>query len=367
MAHWLNRLAPGVGPLAVLASLAALDRWSYGPAPFAGVLTGMALLGGFLASAWWGRQRLAPLPQALQAALRSACEGALGVVLVFLLVAPLTVLLPQPWVVQLLRDDRATDLLTMLILGVGLVVAGRAMVAAIRQAARTATAERDAANTRAELAERDRELARAELQVLQAQVEPHFLWNTLANVEYLIRKDPPQAGAMMGHLITYLRSSVPDGRRATTTLGSEFASLRAYLGLMQFRMGERFQFELSLDPELVDEPFPPLVLQTMVENALKHGVEPKVGPVWVNVSAELAGDQLQLVVSDNGVGIGYGPSGNAGSGTGLKNIRERLAGIYEGRASLSVNSLPEGGVAATVHLDLRQPIKSTTLTQLQES
>ena len=350
MAHWLNRLAPGVGPLAVLASLAALDRWSHGPAPFAGVLTGMALLGGFLALAWWGRQRLAPLPQALQAALRSACEGALGVVLVFLLVAPLTVLLPQPWVVQLLRDDRATDLLTMLILGVGLVVAGRAMVAASRHAARTATAERDAANTRAELAERDRELARAELQVLQAQVEPHFLWNTLANVEYLIRKDPPQAGAMMGHLITYLRSSVPDGRRATATLGSEFASLRAYLGLMQFRMGERFHFELSLAPGLNDEPFPPLVLQTLVENAIKHGLEPLPGLARLEVRGTASAEQpdrLVLEVLDNGVGLQTHPR-TRGTGLGLRQIRDRLLALQGRHASLNVAAREAGGVCARI-------------------
>jgi len=363
MAHWLNRLAPGVGPLAVLASLAALDRWSHGPAPFAGILTGMALLGGFLALAWWARKRLAPLPQALQAALRSACEGALGVVLVFLLVAPLTVLLPQPWVVQLLRDDRATDLLTMLILGVGLVVAGRAMVAAIRQAARTATAERDAANTRAELAERDRELARAELQVLQAQVEPHFLWNTLANVEYLIRKDPPQAGAMMGHLITYLRSSVPDGRRATTTLGSEFASLRAYLGLMQFRMGERFQFELSLDPELVDEPFPPLVLQTLVENAIKHGLEPLPGPARLEVRGAASAskpDRLVLEVLDNGIGLQAQPL-TRGTGLGLRQIRDRLLALQGRHASLNVAAREPVGVCARIDWPRSPPTPSPTL------
>jgi len=160
---------------------------------------------------------------------------------------------------------------------------------------------------------------------------------------------------------------MPKLRQPMSTLAQEFELADAFLQIARMRMGGRLSVNVELASDLHDIAFPPLVLQTMVENALKHGVEPKVGPVWVNVSAELAGDQLQLVVSDNGVGIGYGPSGNAGSGTGLKNIRERLAGIYEGRASLSVNSLPEGGVAATVHLDLRQPIKSTTLTQIQES
>lgn len=361
MAGGLTRLAPGVGPLVVLAGLAALDHWSHGPAPFAGVLTGMALLGALAALAWWGTQRLAPLPAALQAALRSAAEGALGVVLVFLLVAPLTVLLPQPWVVELFRDDRATDLVTMLILGVGLVVAGRAMVAASRQAARTAQAERDAANTRAELAERERELARAELQVLRAQVEPHFLWNTLANVEYLIRKDPPQAATMMCHLIAYLRSSVPDGRRESATLGSEFASVRAYLGLMRFRMGERLQFELTLAPELADQPFAPLVLQTLVENAIKHGLEPLPGPARLQVRAAVSTDQpdrLVVEVIDNGVGLRAQPR-TRGTGLGLRQVRERLQALHGREAALGIAGREGGGVCARIDWPRTSSITAT--------
>ena len=220
---------------------------------------------------------------------------------------------------------------------------------------------------RAEAAERGRQLAESQLAMMQAQIEPHFLYNTLASVQYLVRKDGASADFLLTQLIRYLRHAMPKLRQPMSTLAQEFELADAFLQIARMRMGGRLSVNVELALDLHDIAFPPLVLQTMVENALKHGVEPKVGPVWVNVSAELAGDQLQLVVSDNGVGIGYGPSGNAGSGTGLKNIRERLAGIYEGRASLSVNSLPEGGVAATVHLDLRQPIKSTTLTQLQES
>lgn len=198
MRFWLLKLVPGIGPLFVLCALAALDYLSHGEAPFAGVMAGMALLGLLIAVACWSTHRAGPLHSALQSAVRSVAEGAVGVVLVFLMVVPLTVLLPQPWVMALMRDDRATDLLVMLILGVTLLMAGRAMLGASRQSALTARAERDAACVRAELAEGERALARADLQVLRAQVEPHFLWNTLANVEYLIRKDPPQAQAMMG-------------------------------------------------------------------------------------------------------------------------------------------------------------------------
>lgn len=350
MKPWTARLAPGAGPLVVVCGLAVLDHWSLGPAPFAGVLAGMGMLAVLMALAWWGTQRLTPLPRALQSALRSAAEGALGVVLVFLLVAPLTVLLPQPWVVELFRDDRATDLMTMLILGVGLVVAARAIAATSRQAARRAEAERDAATTRAELAERDRELARAELQLLRAQVEPHFLWNTLGNVEYLIRKDPPRAAAMMADLIAYLRSSVPDGRKSGSTLGSEFASVRAYLGLMQFRMGDRFQFDLALAPEATGQPFPPLVLQTLVENAVRHGLEPLPGPARLLVRGGPSAtqpDRLVVEVIDNGLGLQPQPR-TRGTGLGLRQVRDRLQAVYGRQAALSVAGQEGGGVCARI-------------------
>lgn len=347
----VTRLLPSaVAPMVMLAGLAGLDHWANGPAPFAGVVLGMLLALGLSATAWWGSKRLAPLPRALQAALRSVFEGVLGVVLVFLLIAPLTALLPQPWVLQLLRDDRATDLITLLVLGVGLTVAGRAMVATSRQAAATAEAARDAANIRAELAERERELARAELQVLRAQVEPHFLWNTLANVEYLIRTDPPRAGQMLGHLIAYLRASVPDGRHGHTTMGSEFASVEAYLKLMQFRMGERLHVELDLDETLADQPMPPLLLHTLVENAIQHGLEPLPGPAWLRVRGELlAGEpeRLMVEVRDNGVGLQPQPR-TRGTGLGLRNLRERLRALHGANAALSIAGNPDGGVVARV-------------------
>ncbi len=343
-------LTAGVGPLAVLAVLAALDHWVQGPAPFAGVLIGMAVLAWLLALAWWGRGGAKALPPTLLATLRSTTEGALGVVLVFLLVAPLTLLLPEPWIIQLTRDDRATDLLTMLMLGVGLVVAARAWTVASRQQARAAEAERDAALVRAELAERERALVQAELQVLRAQVEPHFLWNTLAHVEYLTRHEPDRAGAMLSHLITFLRSSLPMGRRSHSTLAQEFASVQAYLHLMQYRMGDRLRFELALPADAGDQPCPPLMLQTLVENAIKHGLEPLIGPAWVKVTAGFVGptaDFVYVEVEDNGVGLSPAP-GTRGTGLGLRQVRERLQALYGPKARLSVNSREGGGVRARI-------------------
>lgn len=363
--RWLPRLMHAAGPLTVLCALAALDHWAaQGPLPVAGLLSGMALLALLVALSWWGKSRqLKPLPSALQSALLSVTEGALGVILVFLLAAPLTVLMPQAWVAQWLRDDRATDLLVLLMLGVGLMVAARATVRFSRQTTRLALAERNAANTRAELADIERELVRAELQVLRAQVEPHFLWNTLANVEYLIRKDPAQAQTMMAHLIAYLRSSLPSGRNASSTLGSEFASVRAYLGLMSFRMGERLTFELNLEPSAEDLAFPPLLLQTLVENAIKHGLEPLPGPARLRLSALWAPDKpdfLRIEVRDNGVGLQPNPR-SRGTGLGLRNVRERLQAMHAGQATLAIAGLPEGGVSATIDWPLAaNPMNKTT-------
>ncbi len=350
MRSWRLKLTASVGPLCVLCALAALDYWSHDQVPFTGVVAGMGLLGLLIAMAWWSRHRLEPLPSALQSALRSVADGAVGVVLVFLLVVPLTALLPQPWVTTLTQEDRATDLLVMLILGVALLVASRAMLSASRQAAMTARAERDAACVRAELAEGERVLARAELQVLRAQVEPHFLWNTLANVEYLMRKDPKRAQAMMAHLIDYLRSSLPSARSGSATVGSEFASLRAYVGLMQHRMGDRLQAVLDLDPTCAEVPFAPLVLQTLVENAIKHGLEPLPGAARLCVSARRSGtdsERLVIEVVDNGVGLQASPR-TRGTGLGLRNVRERLQAMHGSQATLAITGLASGGVRARI-------------------
>jgi len=350
MPRRLQALAKGAGPLLVVAGLALLDHASNGPATAPGILLGATLVGLIAALGAWGSQRLRPLAQALQLALISVAELAAGVMLVYLLAAPLTALLPQPWVLLLMRDDRATDLMVLLFLGVALMLVARALRRASRHEARSLESARDAALVRAELAERDRELARAELQLLRAQVEPHFLWNTLANVEYLIRKDPPRAQTMLTHMIGYLRGSVPQGEGAVATLGSEFASLQDYLGLMAIRMGDRLTFNLCLSPACAGVPFPPLVLQTLVENAIKHGLEPLTGPAHLRVVAEIEPDRpdgVAITVIDNGVGLSANPA-TRGTGLGLRNVRDRLQAMRGQRAALSIRGRDEGGVCARI-------------------
>jgi len=208
----------------------------------------------------------------------------------------------------------------------------------------------------------ERELARAEaarreaelrLSVLAAQVEPHFLFNTLAGVRSAIATDPGRASDMIDRLTDYLRAAIPRLRSdggAEATLGSQLEIVRAYLGLMRARM-PRLDFGIDLPAGLAALPFPPLMLISLAENAVKHGVEPKIGPARIDVSARRTDDGgLQVTVADDGAGFGNGTSGSAGSGLGLANIRERLAQMYGERASLELRARPEGGVTASLTL-----------------
>ncbi len=206
------------------------------------------------------------------------------------------------------------------------------------------------ADERAQTADTARHLAEARLAVLQAQIEPHFLFNTLATVEYLQKSDPDKAGELLGQLTRYLRLAMPSMRQLSSTLGREFELTDAYLQIAQLRMGGRLTVEVELPDALLTAEFPSLVVQTLVENAIKHGVEPKPGPVRIRVFARQVGPELHVGVQDNGVGLSgiTAPDG----GTGLQNIRERLRGLHGERAQLSVVGLAEGGVLATVVLPL---------------
>jgi len=202
---------------------------------------------------------------------------------------------------------------------------------------------------RADGAVQARRLAEAQLATLQAQIEPHFLYNTLASVQFLVRKDAASADFLLTQLIRYLRHAMPRMRQTMSTLQQEFELADAFLQIARVRMGGRLTVQVELAQAFHELPFPPLVIQTLVENALKHGVEPKLGPVHITVSAKLVGDELRLEVFDNGVGFGRA-AGTAGSGTGLANIRERLSGIYGEQAQLGIVDLPRGGVQSFVVL-----------------
>ncbi len=199
-------------------------------------------------------------------------------------------------------------------------------------------------------AEQGQALAETRLLMLQAQIEPHFLFNTLASVQHLVRKDPEQADFLLAQLISYLRQAIPDVRGAASDLGREFASVQTYLDIVRVRMGGRLTVRVACEAALEAVPFPALVIHTLVENAIKHGVEMKTGPVSISV---LARDTLRhgmrvIDVSVEDDGVGLGETFGMGNGVGLRNIRDRLTLAYHGRARLDIADAPGGGVCATV-------------------
>jgi hypothetical protein len=193
----------------------------------------------------------------------------------------------------------------------------------------------------------EKELAVARLNLLQAQVEPHFLYNTLANAQLLTRSDPPLADQMLGNLIQYMRHSLPKTGDGMSTLGQELERTRAYLDILKIRMGNRLAAQLEVDATLDRHPFPSMMLQTLVENAIKHGLEPKPGGGTIWIMARVQGAMLAVTVADDGLGlVGNG----SGSGIGLANVRERLHLEYGERAGFAIGSNFPSGVAATISL-----------------
>jgi sensor histidine kinase YesM len=181
----------------------------------------------------------------------------------------------------------------------------------------------------------------AELKLMQAQVEPHFLFNTLASVQYLTETDPREAGRLLSHLIDYLRAALPQLRASSTTLGQEVNLAAAYLNILQMRMGPRLAFHIDVPEELARHPFPPNLLISLVENAIKHGVEPAADGGTIDVVARREGDAVAVDVVDTG--RGEAASSHAGSGVGLANVRERLAALYGDRGRfVLVDETPRG-------------------------
>lgn len=215
---------------------------------------------------------------------------------------------------------------------------------------------RRAARQAAEKSALEKQLTEAQLKLLQAQVEPHFLYNTLANAQLLTRSDPARADRMLGHLIEFLRSSLPlsGSDPDLSTLGREVERSRAYLEVLRIRMGDRLKVEIDLPESLRQVPLPPLMLQTLVENAIKHGLEPKPGGGTLWIRAQQTGDMAKISVADDGVGF---REGTAGTGLGLKNVRDRLKLLYGERGGLSLaTNFPEG-VTATLLVPLTREIK----------
>jgi LytS/YehU family sensor histidine kinase len=198
----------------------------------------------------------------------------------------------------------------------------------------------------------EKELAVARLALLHAQVEPHFLYNTLGSAKYLVRTDPDGAERIIDNLILYLRHSLPRLDDALTTLGEELERVRAYLDIMQIRMGARLRTELAVPDALKAVPFPSMMLQTLVENAIKHGVEPKTGGGTIWIIAVDKGERVAVTVADDGIGL---TTQTTGSGIGLRNLRERLNLAYGTEASFDLAANFPAGVAATITIPRTGP------------
>jgi signal transduction histidine kinase len=196
-----------------------------------------------------------------------------------------------------------------------------------------------------------RAASEAQLRLLESQLEPHMLFNTLATLRALIGIDPPRAQAMLDRLIAYLRATLAASRSASHTLATEFARLDDYLALMALRMGPRLQVRLDLPEPLREHPVPPLLLQPLVENAIRHGLEPKVEGGRIEVSATREGDTLVLRVRDTGLGL-RDPAAPGGTQFGSAQVRERLAALHGAGAHFTLESAADddGGAVATVTL-----------------
>ncbi|WP_158108459.1 sensor histidine kinase [Vibrio furnissii] len=194
--------------------------------------------------------------------------------------------------------------------------------------------------------EQDKALLLSQLKQLQSQIEPHFLFNTLANVNVLIASEPHKAQRMLEKLTDLLRSSMRH-REGVSTLKDELELIDAYLGIQSIRLGNRLRYSLPNDPQWHALCLPPMLLQPLVENAIEHGIEPKAEGGEVNVTIERLQDAIVLTVSDNGAGLGEIPKGN---GIALENVRQRLHGLFGRDAKFTLTQNAKGGVTAAIRI-----------------
>jgi signal transduction histidine kinase len=196
----------------------------------------------------------------------------------------------------------------------------------------------------------DRQMTEARLQYLRAYIEPHFLFNTLANVHRLYRTEPERGRAMLAHFIAYLRAVLPQMRQGDTTLKQDIELARAYLGVLQVRMGERLSVSFDVPDDIAALPFPPLALATLTENAIKHGLNPMPEGGAIEINARLRNGQLVVQVADTGAGF----RGESGTGSGLANLRARLAALYGDAARLDFEANRPRGLRATIAVPVRR-------------
>jgi len=228
-----------------------------------------------------------------------------------------------------------------------LVIGGLACVFFVfqRQGADAANRAHDVELQRIQL---ERQMTEARLQSLRAQIEPHFLFNTLANVRQLYRTEPDRGRTMLGNFVAYLRAALPQMRQDETTLKQEVDLARAYLEVLQVRMGKRLHVRMDIPDEFAAVPFPPLALSTLTENAIKHGLNPLPEGGAIEITARAEDGSLKVSVADTGAGL----QRNSGTGAGLANLRARLAALYGEAGTLAFEANLPRGIRATIMVPL---------------
>jgi hypothetical protein len=216
-----------------------------------------------------------------------------------------------------------------------------------------AARERDSARRlhRARLSEVaiEEQIVEARLKVLQAQIEPHFLFNSLASVKRLYEREPGKGRVLLDNLSDYLRVATRGARQRETRLAEEIALAKSFLAIFQVRMGDRLQVRIDVPPEIESAQIPPLMLGTVIENAIKHGIGPRASGGTLSLAARRHGDFLEVRVGDDGVGFRV----RSGHGVGLANIRARLETLFGSAGTLDLAANRDGGVTATISLPFR--------------
>ncbi len=307
-----------------------VEGWSYYFAEL--TVTGMAMLGGFVLAE--GISERGGPRRTIAVGIALPTSAALGYALA------VTVLYSPGFPV--LSTQFAGDTLRMAALGGA--VALIHMLRRRSDAAAKATHETEVAHQALAT-----ETLEARLRLMEAQIEPHFLFNSLANVQRLYETEPESGERLLKSLKTYLRAALPKMREAHSTLAREAELSQAYLEVLQARMGERLQFEVDVPADLRDRAFPPMMVITLVENAVKHGIERSATGGVIVVRARRDGEHLNVAVTDTGVGF----RGSSGKGVGLANIRARLSALFGDRARLTLCANEPSGVVAAVDVPLR--------------
>ena len=338
-------------------ALAAAEQWLAGrPGPFgprlAVMLVGANVVGFLIHGALYSLRRFAPLAVSGKGWRPRLAQMAVSGIGALLGIALMRVVLSNAHPLDVLRSG---PMITIAVYAVGTAVIIRLVLFA---GERRIERETQAARQQEQIAAAGRMLAEARLRALQAQIEPHFLYNTLANVVSLIDTQPAQARRMLERFIDYLRASLAASRAESATLGGELDLVRAYLDVLGVRMGARLRYRIEADSDTRQLPIAPMLLQPLVENAIMHGIEPKMEGGEILVRARLVDDALCVEVSDSGMGLGHAPP-RPGGGVGLSNLRERVHQLHGPTAQLQLIENQACGVTSRLLLPLTKVTPST--------